>query len=124
MIKRKSLGPLEHQIMDIVWKQKKSTVYSVVEDLCQEKKLAYTTVMTVMSRLAKKGVLTRKKKGKTYYYQPSETKDQFIHQVVKNTISKMVNMFGEEALIAFEDETQNLTKEQRDNLLSKIDNDS
>lgn len=124
MIKRKSLGPLEHQIMDIVWKQKKSTVYSVVEDLCQEKKLAYTTVMTVMSRLAKKGVLTRKKKGKTYYYQPSETKDQFIHQVVKNTISKMVNMFGEEALIAFEDETQNLTKEQRDSLLSKIDNDS
>lgn len=124
MNKKKGLGPLEHQVMDIVWKQKNSTVYSVVDELCHEKKLAYTTVMTVMSRLAKKGVLNRKKKGKTYFYQPIETKDQFIHQMVKNTISKMVDMFGEEALVAFEDETKHLSQSQKEKILSKLDNDS
>jgi len=118
---QKALGPLEHQIMDIVWIQQKSTVYSVVAELSKKKKLAYTTVMTVMTRLAKKGVLSRQKKGKTYFYMPSESKDQFIHDVVKNTISKLVDMFGDEALIAFEDETKNLSDEQKEALLSKID---
>ncbi len=124
MINQKGLGPLERQVMDVVWKQKKATVYSVVEELCQEKKLAYTTVMTVMSRLASKGVLVREKKGKTFFYQPQECKEKFIHSLVHNTISKMVDTFGEEALVAFVDETKSLSIEHKQKLLSKIDNEN
>lgn len=123
MIKKKGLGPLEHQIMDIVWKQKKATVYSVADELCSDKKLAYTTIMTVMTRLAQNGVLTREKKGKTYFYSSKESKNKFIHILAQNTISKMVDMFGEDALIAFADETKNLSIEHKDKLLSKIDNE-
>lgn len=121
MIKKKGLGPLEHQIMDIVWKQKQATVYSVVDELNKKKLLAYTTVMTVMTRLSKKGILVRKKQGKTYLYHPKISKTRFIHSVVQNTISKMVDMFGEEALIAFADETNNLSSEKKKKLLAKID---
>jgi predicted transcriptional regulator len=124
MNKKKGLGPLEHQIMDIVWKQKEATVYSVVDQICKEKQLAYTTIMTVMSRLAKKGVLKREKKGKTYIYSPIESKEKFIHQLVQNTISKMVDMFGEDALAAFVDETQNISIENKKKLVAKIDNDN
>ena len=124
MSAKQSLGPLEHQIMDIVWSQKKATVYSVVNQLCGEKQLAYTTVMTVMTRLAQQGVLSREKKGKTYFYYPQETKEKFIHSVVQNTIQKMVDMFGTEAVVAFVDETKNLSKEHKEKLLSKIDNDN
>ena len=123
MNKKKGLGPLEHQIMDIVWKQKEATVYCVVDKICKEKQLAYTTIMTVMSRLAKKGILKRKKKGKTYIYSSIETKDKFIHQLVQNTITKMVDMFGEDALVAFADETKNLSLDNKKKLISKIDND-
>ena len=124
MISQKSLGPLERQVMDVVWKQKNATVYSVLEELCQEKKLAYTTIMTVMSRLASKGVLVREKKGKTFFYQPRECKEKFIHSLVHNTISKMVDIFGEAALVAFVDETKSLSKEHKHKLLSKIDNEN
>lgn len=110
MVGKKSLGPLEHKIMNIVWKQEKSTVYSVVDELCQKKRLAYTTVMTVMTRLAKKGILIRQKKGKTYFYKPSQSKDKFIHNIVRNNISKMVDMFGEDVLITFQEETKNFPK--------------
>lgn len=121
MTKQKALGPLEHQIMDIVWKQKKATVYSVVAELCQEKKLAYTTIMTVMSRLTKKGVLAREKKGKTFYYSPLLGKEKFIHSLVKNTMAKLIDSFGEEALVAFVDETKNFSDEHKQKLLAKLD---
>lgn len=115
-----NLGPLEHQIMKIVWKQKKATVYSVIEELCEKKKLAYTTVMTVMSRLADKKILTREKKGKVYFYKPVQTKEKFVHSLVKNTISGFVDRFGEEAMAAFVDQASSLSSEHKKELISKL----
>jgi predicted transcriptional regulator len=122
--KKNNLGPLEHKVMEIVWKQKKATVYSVVEALEQEKCLAYTTVMTVMSRLAKKGILSREKKGKTFIYSPKESKEKFIHQLVKSTINRMIDSFGEEAIVAFVDESNSLSEDHKKDLLNKISDDS
>lgn len=119
-MKKQSFGPLEREIMEIVWNQKEASVYSVVEELNNERKLAYTTVMTVMARLAKKGILERKKKGKTYLYKPAQSKEKFIHQLVKNTIARMVDSFGDAAAVAFVDETQNLSVENKRRLLKKI----
>ena len=120
MNKKKGLGPLEHKVMDIVWKQKKSTVYSVVQELEKEKSLAYTTIMTVMTRLAQKDILSREKKGKTYFYKPKQSKEKFVHLLVHNTISKMINSFGETAAVAFMDEANSLTTENKKQLLSKL----
>jgi predicted transcriptional regulator len=52
-----SLGPLEQEIMEVVWKHEALTVRCVFEVLKQDRPIAYTTVMTIMTRLAKKGFI-------------------------------------------------------------------
>jgi len=99
--------------MSIVWRQKKATVYSVIEKLKEERDLAYTTVMTVMSRLTDKGILSREKVGKVYFYKPVQTKEKFIHSLIKKTISGFIDKFGDEAVVAFIDETNNLSKSKK-----------
>jgi len=71
-ISRKGFGPLESEVMDSVWSAGGSVaVRKVVDDLNERRTepLAYTTVMTVMSRLADKEVLSRRKAGRGYVYE-------------------------------------------------------
>ena len=66
------LGPLESEIMRLVWKAAGPvSVRDVVDELNagRRDRLAYTTVMTVMSRLAEKGALTRVREGRGYRYE-------------------------------------------------------
>jgi predicted transcriptional regulator len=65
-------GPLEGEVMEVVWRAGQPiAVRDVVEELNEHRiePLAYTTVMTVMSRLAEKEVLSRRKAGRGYLYE-------------------------------------------------------
>ena len=62
------LGPLEIQVMEVVWAGDECSVRDVVEKL--ESKLAYTTVMTTLDRLYKKGLLDRRKSERAFLYSP------------------------------------------------------
>lgn len=67
------LGPLEAEVMGLVWAAPGAvSVREIADGLNEDRrgKLAYTTVMTVMSRLAEKGVLTRVREGRGYRYEP------------------------------------------------------
>src|SRR3569832_1184682 len=64
----KVLGPLETVIMQIIWQDERSTVKKVHRKLSQQRDIAYTTVMTTMSRLAEKGVLNRHREGLAYVF--------------------------------------------------------
>jgi predicted transcriptional regulator len=71
-LNRKDFGPLEGEVMDAVWRAARPvTVREVVDELNESRSepLAYTTVMTVMSRLAEKDVLDRRKVGRGYVYE-------------------------------------------------------
>lgn len=71
------LGKLEKLIMDRIWSwDHPVAVREVLEDLQRERTLAYTTVMTVMDNLHRKGVLTREKDGRAYLYRPAVTREQ------------------------------------------------
>lgn len=71
------LGTLEKLIMDRLWSRDHPVaVREVLEDLQRDRKLAYTTVMTVMDNLRRKGVLTREKDGRAYLYRPAVTREQ------------------------------------------------
>jgi predicted transcriptional regulator len=72
----KQLGELEAQIMSVVWEKGEATVQDVKDALEPERKLAYTTVMTVMSRLAGKGMLIRHKVGRAYVYRPADSQER------------------------------------------------
>jgi predicted transcriptional regulator len=63
------LGPLEMQVMNVAWSVGRCSVRDVVERL--NSKLAYTTVMTTLDRLFKKGLLEREKSERAFLYSPA-----------------------------------------------------
>src|ERR1035438_2263816 len=62
------LGHLETTIMDLLWERGESNVHGVVQHLGRP--LAYTTVMTTLARLSKKGLLARRKPARAFLYSP------------------------------------------------------
>ena len=79
---KKVLGDLEAEVMKVVWKKEQSTVRDVYEQLRLEKNLAYTTVMTIMSRLADKGLSTKAAQGNAYIYTPTVREAEFTNYEV------------------------------------------
>jgi len=63
-----ALGPLEITVMEILWQHGDSNVHDVTQRL--DRPLAYTTVMTTLDRLFKKGLLDRRKSDRAFFYQP------------------------------------------------------
>jgi predicted transcriptional regulator len=72
------LGHLESSVMDIVWAHGESNVRDVAEKVGRP--LAYTTVMTTMDRLFKKGLLERRKSERAFLYTPRLTRQEFERQ--------------------------------------------
>jgi predicted transcriptional regulator len=66
------LGPLEIAVMEILWERGESNVHDVIERLGRP--LAYTTVMTTMDRLYKKGMLSRHKSDRAFLYSTRQSR--------------------------------------------------
>jgi predicted transcriptional regulator len=66
----KLLPPLELEAMKSLWALGKGTVSDVQQRMGRTRELAYTTVMTLLDRLAKKGVVSRRKQSRSYVYKP------------------------------------------------------
>lgn len=95
------LGGLEAAIMRIVWQQHEVTVRDVLETLQPARPLKYTTVMTVMSRLAQKGVLATRKQGKSFYYHATVTPEEFVAQRAQQAVQDVLASFGDVAIASF-----------------------
>jgi predicted transcriptional regulator len=67
-----ALGPLEIAVMEILWERGESNVHDVIEKL--DRPLAYTTVMTTLDRLYKKGLLSRHKSERAFLYSTRQTR--------------------------------------------------
>ena len=72
------LGPLEIRVMEVLWSAGQSSVRDVVEKL--ETRLAYTTVMTTLDRLFKKGMLDRQKSERAFLYLPRLSSQEWERQ--------------------------------------------
>ena len=72
---RLHLGPLEIDVMEMMWKLGPSNVRDVVERL--ERKLAYTTIMTTLDRLYKKGLLERELTDRAFVYQAKLSREEW-----------------------------------------------
>lgn len=110
-----ALGPLERDILQVVWKKQRASVQDVLLSLnsCPTKNLAYTTVMTIMSRLVEKGVLKRAKEGRCYYYTTAEPKKAFIHEQARQVIQNFADRFGPEAINAFVCEAKKMAASEK-----------
>ncbi len=120
----KVLGPLETKIMQIVWREKSATVKQVHRRLQDqtERDIAYTTVMTTMTRLAEKGILHRKRDGLAYVYTPAVTKRDFETMMVRRVLDGLMDDYEDETINYLLDylarhDPQRLQRMQRELLL-------
>ena len=89
------LHDLEAEVMDVVWSRPlgRFAVSDVLSVLERRREIAYTTVMTVVSRLHEKGLLKRHRDGKRYVYQTRMSREEFLQQ----TARKVLKDIGEPA---------------------------
>ncbi len=103
-------GDLEEKIMEFLWEKGSGSVKEVRQFL-GEGKFAHTTVMTVMDRLYKKGILKRKKEGKGYRYYPVISREEFETEVAKKVVKDMLKGNPSTAVAAFEGLIEELSEE-------------
>ena len=85
-----ALGDLEVDVMGIIWSMKKATVKDVFEIMYERRQLAYTTIMTVMNRLAIKGILEQDKTSVPYIYRPLVERDQMANSMVGEVVDRLL----------------------------------
>ena len=81
------LGDLQLQVMEEVWRRGQATVADVHEALAAQRKIAYTTVLTTMRALERRGMLTHEAVGKAYLYQPAVSREQY----TRASVGKLVD---------------------------------
>jgi predicted transcriptional regulator len=99
------LGDLERAVMEVVWSRGAVTVRDVQDALTPRRALAYTTVMTVMARLADKGILHRRRRGRAFVYRAAQPDAaRFVRHQVRSRIRALLADFGPLAVAGFVDE--------------------
>ena len=82
-----ALGELERDVMDRLWSAGTAlTVREVHEQLAEHRKIAYTTVMTVLDRLAKKHVVRQEREGRAFRYSPAATREQMVADLMLDAL--------------------------------------
>lgn len=81
------LGDLERDVMERLWAANAPlTVRAIHADLAASRELAYTTVMTVLDRLTRKGVVRRGREGRAYVYEPVGTREQLVADLMHEAL--------------------------------------
>jgi len=82
------LAPLELECMNMLWPLGEATVREIRDRLTPRRTRAYTTIMTIMDRLARKGVVERRKAGRAYVYRArlaaEDARSQALSQILEN----------------------------------------
>lgn len=97
------LGTLESAVMAVVWRHAPVTAREVCEQLTGPKERAYTTIMTTMDRLHRKGLLLREKDGLAWRYTPALGQQEFERALADSLVAGILQTHGEAALSAFVD---------------------
>lgn len=95
-------GQLERAIMDTLWDRGSATVREVLAQLPPSRRVAYTTVMTVMNRLVAKRVLRRTAgAGGAFIYAPTSSRQASAAAATQASIDQLVRQYGDAALVHF-----------------------
>ena len=121
--RKAGLTDQELEIMKVVWKLGTATVREVYEDLLQNRKIAYTTVQTMMGVLENKGRLKKATADKAYVYRPTQPQSEVVGSMVGDFVKRVFNGSAKPLLVhlveskrisqAHLDEINELLKAQR-----------
>jgi predicted transcriptional regulator len=109
------LHALEAEVMDAVWDLGETSVRTVMEALNERapKPRAYTTYMTILGRLHGKGLLDRRREGKTDYYRAVHTRAEYADLRAHAEVAALVDAYGDVALGHFARQVADLDPERR-----------
>jgi predicted transcriptional regulator len=109
------LHELEAEVMEELWRSGEAPVRAVMEALNKSAspKRAYTTYMTIMARLHKKGLLARRREGKTDFYAPSLSRDEYLAVRARAEVEDLVAQYGDVALSHFAQQMASLDPARR-----------
>lgn len=109
MTRRARLGDLERAIMDRLWAidpptpEAAMSVREIHDSLSQERDIAYTTVMTVLDRLTKKGLVTRERDGRAWRYLPQSTSEELTAHLLRDSLDHIDTSDRRAAMLHFLD---------------------
>lgn len=110
------LGDLQATVMEIFWKRESATVREVVEQLNKKRALAYTTVLTLVSRLFARGLLSRVPEGRGFRYQAAKSRDEFLAELSDELIDRLFADFGAIGVARFDERLSELNDKQKQRL--------
>lgn len=105
----------ELEIMKVVWRRGSATVREVYEELLEHRKIAYTTVMTMMGILEQKGRLKKESKDRAYVYTPAEPQGKVVGSMVTDFVRRVFNGSAKPLLVHLV-ENQEISQEQLDEI--------
>jgi predicted transcriptional regulator len=108
------LGALQAEVMDVFWASEGATVRDALDSLNarREKKLAYTTVLTVVARLWQRDFLEREPEGRGFRYRAVRGRDELLGELTDRSIDQLLNDFGDIAVARLGERLENLDPER------------
>ena len=97
--RNKTLTGQELEIMKIVWERERATVRDVYEALLERRKVAYTTVMTMMKILEQKRFLKKSQEERAHVYRPAQPQRQVVGAMVREFVNRVFNGSAEPLLV-------------------------
>jgi predicted transcriptional regulator len=94
-----SLGTLERDVMAHLWDAGSAQTVRQVHEALSERGLAYTTVMTVLDRLAKKGVVRQERAGRAFEYSPVQTREEMTAAVMLEALGAATDPSARDAAL-------------------------
>lgn len=100
MAKLTRLGELEREVMDHLWSaHEPQTVRQVHEALAIRRDLAYTTIMTVLQRLAKKNLVVQHRDDRAHRYAPTHGRDELVAGLMVDALDQVADSTGRQAAL-------------------------
>jgi predicted transcriptional regulator len=121
--KQLSLGPLESEILNIVWELNCVSVKDVHERILADpdRELAYTSVTTVLNRLTKKGWLSCHKQGRVFYWRPLVSREEANAINSYEQLHQFLAISNPDVVASFADRLDTTSLEQLDAIASRLE---
>ena len=113
--KKEVLTDQELEIMKVVWDKGSATVRDVYEELLKHRKIAYTTVMTMMGILEQKGRLTKSDSDRAYVYSPAQPRGEVVGNMVQDFVKRVFDGSAKPLLVHLV-ENKKISQEELDEI--------
>ena len=115
------LGDIEKPVMDVLWDRDEVTGREVFEEVSRGRPLAFTTILTVLDRLLKKGLIRRTKRGRLFVYTAAMSRDDFVRQVSHEVLQGIMDISASSAATSFVDILYKTSPEEIERLSKLIE---